>query len=105
MSLYGLIPDSPTRVGAPDGGPSRPDFDSLPMAERLDAAERLTRRQFYREALAEAFGQHERSESFFALLTDSASTDEAVGQLAREIGLDYLKRCAERRDEDIRDFV
>src|SRR5690348_12833247 len=98
------FPDDPNRVGPPadlDG----PEFSTLPLAQRLDAAERLCRREVYKEALAEALVEGKLVDSLNRLILDSATSNEDIGQLAREIALDYLDRCAAARGEDIGDFA
>lgn len=100
-----MLPDNPNRVAPPDFEPERPDFEQLPIEQRLDAAERLCRRNSYRTALPEALVEHDRYDSLMAMVLDSACPNEVIGQLVREMTLDYLKDCAELQGEDIRDMA
>jgi hypothetical protein len=98
------VPDSPQRTAPPDedDGPAPIPFDELPTRMQLDIAERICRIR-YTDAMDEAFSIENQLafQKFVATLLDSSCSDSDVGATARELALQYLSECAERRDEDL----
>lgn len=100
-----LLPDNPNRVRPPDFEPERPDFHSLSMETKLDAAERFCRRAANKLSLAEALPESKRYDAFLALLLDSATDPAEFLQIAREMTLEYLERCAQLQGESLEEFA
>lgn len=108
QALAPWIPDSPTRVGAPDeSGPQQP-FSNLAERDRLDILRSLSSRSSYwREVLIEALA--ESDDNALGSLIDAALTPDAdarrvIGML-RQILVDYADRVAAIRGDDLAELV
>ena len=97
--------DDPHRVAPPEYDPERPDFESLPFGQRLDAADVACRRDLYRRALIESLPESDDYEGWLGKLLNSAVSDAEIGRRAREIVVAYLQRVALKHAEDLRDFT
>lgn len=82
-----------------------PVFEDCTTIQQLDALEIATRNPFYINCLTEALPESEDYAQFLALLTDSCITADEIGRRAREIVLKYVQACAQRKGEDLAEFV
>lgn len=85
--------------------PAGPAFEQLGRLQQLDAIEIACRHPFYEAARTEALPESEVYGELLHMLTDSCIQDSAIGAKAREILIGYMQRVAEKRGDDLVEFV
>lgn len=85
--------------------PARAAFEDFSTIQQLDALEVACRNPFFAACRVEALPESDDFEKWLCLLTDSTITADEVGRVARELVLKYVQACAQRRGEDLAEFV
>jgi hypothetical protein len=93
--------DNPVRIGDPDFGPETPDFNALPMSQRLDSVQSAIKQTTYKLALIEALPESDEYASWLNQLADSAVSDAVIGHVAREIVCAHIAAVARQHAEEI----
>lgn len=84
---------------------ARPAFEDFSTVQQLDALEVACRNPFFAACRVEALPESEDFAKWLCLLTDSTITADEVGRVARDLVLRYVQACAQRRGEDLAEFV
>src|SRR5689334_13805800 len=84
---------------------ARRPFEDFSTIQQLDALEVACRNDFFARCRLEALPESDDFGKFLCLLTDSTITADEVGRVARELVLKYVQACAQRRGEDLAEFV